>query len=69
MVRREIFYERTGFQGKRCLHRGITFYYECCKLVRKKGVGWEATLNQGESPSISGTCHVCYYLNRFCMRK
>ena len=31
----------------------VAFYYECCKSGRKKeerkGVGWEATLNQGES--------------------
>ena len=30
----------------------IAFYYECCKSGRKKGVLWEATLNQGESPSF-----------------
>ena len=39
----------------------IAFYYECCKSGRKrggKGVGWKATLNQGESSSFPGTCHV-----------
>ena len=30
----------------------IAFYYEFCKSGRKKGVGWEATLNQGDSPLI-----------------
>ena len=33
----------------------IAFYYGCCKPGRKKGregVGWKATLNQGDSPLI-----------------
>ena len=42
--------------------RAIAFYYECCKSGRKKareGVEWEATLNQGDSPTFSDTWHVC----------
>ena len=39
----------------------IAFYYECCKSGRKKGEReWQATLNQGDSPSFPGSCHVCY---------
>ena len=32
----------------------FAFYYECCKSGGKgrEGVGWEATLNQGDSPLI-----------------
>ena len=33
----------------------IAFYYEYCKSGRRKGVGWEATLNQGDSPSFPDT--------------
>ena len=40
----------------------IAFYDGCCKLGKKKGEReWEATPNQGESPSFSDTCHVCNY--------
>ena len=30
-----------------------------------EGVGWEATLNKGDSPSFPDTCHVCGCVTRF----
>ena len=29
---------------------------------KREGVGWEATLNQGESPSFPDICHVDIWL-------
>ena len=38
----------------------IAYYWECCKLGRKKGEKeWEATLNLREFSSFPDTCHVC----------
>ena len=35
----------------------IVFYYENCKSGRRKGVEWEATLNQGDFLSFPYTYH------------
>ena len=47
---------------KTMIFRTIACYYEYCRPGRKKGregVGWEATLNQGESPTFPDTYCVC----------